>query len=48
MTRGPHCGRGVAAHPVAILAAVPAFLGGYAMLNADSVLIGFGAVVTHG
>jgi hypothetical protein len=39
------CGGGVAAHPVAILAAVPAFLGGFALLKSDSVLLGMAAVV---
>ena len=38
------CGGGVAAHPIAILAAVPAFLGGFALLKSDSLLIGMGAV----
>ena len=39
------CGGGVAAHPIAILAAVPAFLGGLAFLKADSILIGMAAVL---
>ena len=38
------CGGGVAAHPIAILAAVPAFLGGFALLKSDSLLVGMGAV----
>jgi hypothetical protein len=39
------CGGRVAAHPVAILAAVPAFLGGFAFLKSDSALIGMAAVL---
>ena len=44
MVRCRSCGGGVAAHPIAILAAVPAFLGGFALLKSDSLLIGMGAV----
>jgi hypothetical protein len=39
------CGGGVTSHPVAILAALPAFLGGFAFLKADSVSMGMLAVV---
>jgi endogenous inhibitor of DNA gyrase (YacG/DUF329 family) len=38
------CGKKVAAHWTAILAAVPAFLGGYVFLNSESALVGFAAV----
>lgn len=39
------CGKPVSAHWSAILAAIPAFLGGYALLKSDFQLIGFLAVV---
>ena len=39
------CRGGVAAHPVAVLAAIPAFLGGFAFLKAESVPLGMAAVV---
>ena len=39
------CGKPVAAHWTAILAAIPAFLGGYVMTQSESALIGMGAVV---
>jgi hypothetical protein len=39
------CGGGVAAHPVAILAALPAFMGGFAMLKSDSAVVGMAAIV---
>ena len=39
------CGRRVASHPVAILTAVPAFMGGYALLKAESLPMGTAAVV---
>jgi hypothetical protein len=45
MVRCRACGAGVAAHPIAILAAVPAFLGGFAFLKSDSALIGMAAVL---
>jgi hypothetical protein len=38
------CGAPVAAHPLSILAAVPAFLGGFAFLKSDSVAMGIAAV----
>jgi hypothetical protein len=38
------CGKTVASHWVGILAAIPAFLGGYVFLNTESVHIGFAAV----
>ena len=38
------CGKLVSAHWVGILAAIPAFLGGYAFLEAESALLGFAAV----
>ena len=38
------CGRKVAAHWFAIFAAVPAFLGGYALLKAESLPLGMAAV----
>ena len=45
VVRCQSCGGGVSAHPVAILAAIPAFLGGFAFLKAESVLLGMAAVV---
>jgi hypothetical protein len=39
------CGKKVATHSVAILAAIPAFLGGYVLMKSDSVPIGIAAVV---
>lgn len=39
------CGKPVAAHWSAILAAIPAFLGGFALLKSDFQPIGFLAVV---
>ena len=39
------CGGNVAAHPIAILAALPAFLGGFAFLKSDSVPVGMAAVI---
>jgi hypothetical protein len=39
------CGRLVATHWVGILAAVPAFLGGYAFLKLESMPLGITAVV---
>lgn len=39
------CGKKVAAHWVAIFAAIPAFLGGYMLLKSGSSLIGVAAVV---
>jgi hypothetical protein len=39
------CGGGVAAHPVAILAALPAFMGGFAMLKSESAVLGMAAIV---
>ena len=39
------CGKLVAAHSVAILAAVPAFVGGYVLMKSDFQPIGFLAVV---
>ena len=38
------CGRKVAAHWLAIFAAVPAFLGGLFLMKSDSTLLGLGAV----
>lgn len=39
------CGRGVAAHWIAILAAVPAFLGGFVLMKSASIPIGIAAVI---
>ena len=39
------CGRLVASHPTAVLAAIPAFLGGYAFLQVDSQVLGMAAVI---
>ena len=39
------CRRNISSHPIAILGALPAFLGGYAFLNTESVPLGFLAVV---
>lgn len=44
IARCQSCGGGVAAHPMAILAALPAFMGGFAMLKSESVIIGMAAV----
>jgi hypothetical protein len=38
------CGKKVAAHWTAVFAAIPAFLGGYALLKSESLLLGFAAV----
>ena len=38
------CGGSVTAHPIAVLAAVPAFLGGFALLKSESMLLGMAAV----
>ena len=39
------CGRKVAAHWVAVFAAIPAFLGGLALMKSESVPLGIAAVV---
>jgi hypothetical protein len=39
------CGRPVAAHWTGILAAIPAFLGGFALMKSEYVLLGIVAVV---
>jgi hypothetical protein len=39
------CGRKVSAHWTAILAAIPAFLGGYVLMKSESLPLGFAAVV---
>ena len=39
------CGKKVAAHWLAIFAAIPAFLGGYVLLKSDSMAVGIPAVV---
>jgi len=39
------CGKGVATHWVGILAAVPAFLGGFAFLKLESPALGIAAVM---
>ena len=39
------CGGNVTSHPAAILAALPAFLGGFAFLKAESVTMGMVAVI---
>ena len=38
------CGKAVAAHWTAVLAAIPAFLGGLAFLKSESLLLGCAAV----
>jgi hypothetical protein len=38
------CGKPVVAHWTAILAAIPAFLGGFALLKSESLLFGLAAV----
>ena len=45
VVRCQSCGGVVSAHPVAILAAIPAFLGGYAFLNVESAPLGMAAVI---
>ncbi len=44
VVRCESCGKAVAAHWTAIFAAIPAFLGGVALLKSESVLLGFAAV----
>jgi hypothetical protein len=44
IVRCKSCGGGVSAHPMAILAALPAFMGGLAMLKSESALIGMAAI----
>ena len=39
------CGKPVAAHWIAVFAAIPAFLGGLALMKSDSVLVGMAALV---
>jgi len=39
------CGKNVAAHWTGILAAIPAFLGGLALMKSESLLLGLAAVV---
>jgi hypothetical protein len=39
------CGGAVTSHPAAILAAVPAFLGGFALLKSQSMMLGMAAVL---
>ena len=39
------CGKPVTTHAIAVLAAIPAFLGGFAFLRSDSSLLGIAAVV---
>ncbi len=39
------CGKQVATHWIAIFAAIPAFLGGFALLKSDSSALGIAAVV---
>jgi len=39
------CGKKVAAHWTAIFAAIPAFLGGLALMKSESLLLGFAAIV---
>jgi hypothetical protein len=39
------CGKGVATHWIGILAAIPAFLGGFALLKSESTALGIAAVV---
>lgn len=38
------CGKKVAAHWTGIFAAIPAFLGGLALMKSESLLLGFAAV----
>ncbi len=38
------CGKKVAAHWSAVFAAIPAFLGGYALMKSESLLLGMAAV----
>jgi hypothetical protein len=45
VVRCRECGGAVTSHPAAILAALPAFLGGFAFLKADSVAMGMIAVI---
>ena len=40
------CGKPVTTHPLAIFAAVPAFIGGFLCLQSGSLLVGAGAVVS--
>jgi hypothetical protein len=39
------CGKKVATHWIAIFAAIPAFLGGFALMKSESVALGIAAVV---
>ncbi len=39
------CGKSVTTHPLAIFAAIPAFVGGFVCLQSGSLLLGGGAVV---
>lgn len=39
------CGKKVAAHWTAILAAIPAFLGGYVMMKSESLPLGIAAIL---
>ena len=45
VVRCQSCGKGVAAHWIAIFAAIPAFLGGYVLLKSASLPLGIAAVV---
>ena len=39
------CGKKVAAHWIAVFAAIPAFLGGYVLMKSESLPLGIAAVV---
>ena len=39
------CGKPVTTHPLAVFAAIPAFLGGFAALRSESLLLGTVSVV---
>jgi hypothetical protein len=39
------CGKTVSAHWIAVFAAIPAFLGGLAMMKSESLVLGLAAVV---
>jgi hypothetical protein len=39
------CGKAVSAHGLAVFAAIPAFLGGLALLKSESLLLGIAAVI---
>ena len=45
VVRCQSCGKKISAHWTGILAAIPAFLGGFALMKSESLLLGIAAVV---